>query len=35
VVEQWASAVGAEHGFSDIKHIVDLFGICGRCRAAK
>jgi len=35
VVEEWASRVGAEHGFSDIDHVVDLFGICGRCRAAK
>ena len=33
VVEQWASNVGAEYGFSEIEHIVDLFGICGKCRA--
>ena len=33
VVEEWAGRVGAEHGFSDIDHIVDLFGICSDCRA--
>ena len=33
IVEQWASNVGAEHGYSDIDHVVDLFGVCGRCRA--
>lgn len=33
VVEQWAASVGAEHGFSDIDHVVDLFGLCERCRA--
>lgn len=31
-VEEWASRVGAEHGFSDIEHVVDLFGICEDCR---
>ena len=35
VVEEWAQRVGAEHGFTDIDHVADLFGICGRCRAAK
>lgn len=33
VVEDWASAVGAEHGFAEIEHIVDLFGVCARCQA--
>lgn len=32
VVEQWAGRVGAEHGFTDIDHVVDLFGICASCR---
>lgn len=32
VVEEWASRVGAEHGFSEIEHVVDLFGICESCR---
>ncbi len=34
VVEEWASSVGAEYDFSDIEHVVDLFGVCARCRAA-
>jgi len=33
VVEEWAARVGAEHGFSDIEHVVDLFGLCERCRS--
>jgi Fur family ferric uptake transcriptional regulator len=35
VVEQWASRVASEYGFTEIEHVVDLFGICERCRAAK
>lgn len=35
VVEQWAARVGAEHGFTDIDHVVDLFGLCERCRARR
>ncbi len=34
VVEDWTSSVGAEHGFSEIEHVVDLFGVCAECRAA-
>ncbi|MBN9613788.1 MAG: transcriptional repressor [Actinobacteria bacterium] len=33
VVEEWAARVGAEHGFTDIEHVVDLFGLCADCRA--
>lgn len=33
VVEEWTRRVGAEHGFTDIEHVVDLFGLCERCRA--
>lgn len=33
VVEEWATLVGAEHGFTDIHHVVDLFGVCASCRA--
>lgn len=32
VVEEWAGRVAAEHGFTSIEHVVDLFGVCGRCR---
>lgn len=34
VVEEWARTVGAEHGFSEIEHVIDLFGVCADCRAA-
>ncbi|MFC4560890.1 Fur family transcriptional regulator [Nocardiopsis mangrovi] len=33
-VEKWAEAVGAQHGFSDISHTVEVFGTCAACRAA-
>lgn len=31
-VEQWATGVAAEHGFSDIHHTVEVFGYCSECR---
>lgn len=34
VVEEWTKRVGAEHGFTEIEHVVDLFGLCERCREA-
>lgn len=34
VVEDWAQRVGAEHGFTEIDHVVDLFGLCAECHAA-
>lgn len=30
-VEAWANDVAAEHGFSQPRHIVDVFGTCGEC----
>ncbi len=33
VVEDWAGRVGAEHGFTEIGHVVDLFGLCPECSA--
>jgi len=32
-VEQWALQVGARHGFTDIEHTIELYGICSNCRA--
>lgn len=34
-VERWANAVAAEHGFSDVSHQLELFGVCARCAAAR
>ncbi len=31
-VEKWANAVAAEHGFSDVSHQLELFGLCAACR---
>ncbi|MDA8372213.1 MAG: transcriptional repressor [Nocardiopsaceae bacterium] len=33
VVEKWAEAIGAEHGFSDVTHTVEVFGTCADCTA--
>lgn len=33
VVEDWASSVGAKFGFTEIGHVVDLFGLCPACSA--
>ncbi|MBW8483516.1 Fur family transcriptional regulator [Actinomadura parmotrematis] len=32
-VEDWAAQVGADHGFSDITHTVEVFGTCAGCAA--
>lgn len=30
-VESWAAQVGAAHGFRDIEHTMELFGLCADC----
>ncbi|WP_030145199.1 Fur family transcriptional regulator [Spirillospora albida] len=30
-VESWADTIGAEHGFVDVTHTVEVFGTCGGC----
>jgi Fur family ferric uptake transcriptional regulator len=32
-VERWARRMGEEHGFSDVEHVVELFGTCRECSA--
>ncbi|MEU5878545.1 transcriptional repressor [Spirillospora sp. NPDC047279] len=32
-VEKWADAIGAEHGFVEITHTVEVFGTCSDCAA--
>ena len=34
-VETWSRQVAAEYGFAEIEHVVDLFGVCESCRAAR
>jgi len=33
-VETWAAEVAARHGFSDVSHTVEVFGVCSACAAA-
>ena len=33
-VERWAETVGAEHGFTEITHTVEIFGTCASCSEA-
>lgn len=30
-VERWAERVASDHGFSDIKHTLEIFGTCKDC----
>jgi Fur family transcriptional regulator, ferric uptake regulator len=30
-VETWAQRVAAEHGFTDLSHTVEIFGLCRDC----
>lgn len=32
-VEKWADSVAAQHGFSEVSHTVEIFGICADHRA--
>ena len=30
-LEQWADDMGAHHGFTEISHTLEIFGVCGEC----
>lgn len=32
-VETWAADIARKHGFSDVTHTLEIFGLCDRCRA--
>lgn len=34
-VETWAAEIARNHGFSDVSHTIEIFGICGSCGAAR
>ncbi len=34
-VEEWARGVASDHGFIDPEHVVDIFGTCPDCAAAR
>jgi Fur family transcriptional regulator, ferric uptake regulator len=31
-IERWAGAIAQQHGYSDVDHTVELFGLCPDCR---
>jgi Fur family ferric uptake transcriptional regulator len=33
-IETWAQSVGREHGYVELDHTVELFGICASCAAS-
>jgi Fur family ferric uptake transcriptional regulator len=34
-VETWATEVARAHGFSDISHTIEIFGLCIGCTSAQ
>ncbi len=30
-VERWANTVAKNHGFRNVSHVVELFGLCAKC----
>ena len=34
-VEQWAAETAAAHGFSDVSHTIEIFGVCAGCTGAR
>jgi Fur family ferric uptake transcriptional regulator len=34
-VETWAQKVAEAHGFSDLSHTVEIFGLCRECRTSQ
>ena len=32
-IERWAGEVAREHGYVDVDHTIELFGVCPRCAA--
>lgn len=35
VVEAWAEDIAQQHGFSDVAHTVEVFGLCPRCASTR
>ena len=34
-VETWADEMATQHGFADVSHTLELFGICSACQARR
>lgn len=35
VVERFAESLAAQHGFTDVSHTLEIFGVCRRCASAR
>ncbi|WP_022868175.1 Fur family transcriptional regulator [Schaalia vaccimaxillae] len=33
-IEKWVTEVAAQHGFTEVSHSMDLFGVCENCASA-
>ena len=31
-VERWTRQIAEEHGYADVSHTLEIFGVCGSCR---
>ena len=34
-IESWVDSVAAAHGFGDVAHSLELFGVCSSCQSKK
>ncbi|MEA5154049.1 transcriptional repressor [Raineyella sp.] len=34
-VHSWTQRVGAQHGFHDVRHDLEIYGVCAQCWAAR
>jgi Fur family ferric uptake transcriptional regulator len=34
-IEKWAERVAAEHGFTDVRHTLEIDGLCARCASTR
>ena len=34
-VEQWSQSIADAHGFSDVSHTIEIFGLCKDCNAPR
>ncbi|GMA30978.1 Fur family transcriptional regulator [Litorihabitans aurantiacus] len=32
-VEEWSGRIASQHGFTDVEHTIELFGLCAACSA--
>jgi Fur family ferric uptake transcriptional regulator len=30
-VEKWTAEIASAHGFSDVSHTIEIFGLCAEC----